>query len=62
VPLPADFVCVINNGAGDLICFQVLDPAGQDTQRTPIMFWDHELDAGQVPRSSLDPSLTGSSP
>ena len=49
VPLPANFVCVMNNGAGALISFKALDPADHDTQRSPILSWDHNSAATRVP-------------
>jgi hypothetical protein len=48
-PIPESYVCVMNDGAGNLFCF---DTARSDQgEVSPIVFWDHELGPDQEPEA-----------
>lgn len=45
-PIPDTYVCVMNDGAGNLLCF---DAAGSTfIKASPIVFWDHEKGSSQA--------------
>lgn len=53
VPLPESWVCVVNDGAGNLASFDTNHVASQSS---PISLWDHELGCDQDP-DTLAPSF-----
>jgi len=46
-PIPGSYVCVMNDGAGNLFCFDTAESgAGAGI---PIVLWDHEIGLDQEP-------------
>lgn len=44
-PIPETYVCIMNDGAGNLLCF---DTAGPNCiKASPVVFWDHEKGSSQ---------------
>lgn len=59
VPLPNSWVCVMNDGAGNLVSF---DTARVAEGSSPMLLWDHELGESQRPEilaSSFQEWLAG---
>ncbi|SRR6266567_9020543 len=51
-PLPSSFVSVMNDGAGNLLCFDSSEISSSGTSR--IYLWDHELGQNQRPEALAD--------
>lgn len=49
VPLPGAYVCVMNDGGGNLLCFDSGRLVAGESSATPMLLWDHELGAEQAP-------------
>ena len=49
-PIPGSYVCVMNDGAGNLFCFDTAKSGGG--AGIPIVLWDHELGQDQEPEVS----------
>lgn len=48
VPLPEGWVCVMNDGAGNLVSFDTGDVVG-NAEYVPVYLWNHELGTNQDP-------------
>jgi hypothetical protein len=48
VPIPNSWICVMNDGGGNLICFDS-KPISENDPIAPILLWDHELGVTQPP-------------
>lgn len=46
-PIPDSYVCVMNDGSGNLFCFDV--DRSRERAGSPIILWDHELGPDQRP-------------
>lgn len=46
-PIPGSYVCVMNDGSGNLFCFDADKSKGG--AGSPIVLWDHELGPDQQP-------------
>lgn len=47
-PLPATWVCVMNDGAGNLVSFDTVSVTPHN-KNCPVMLWDHEFGEGDAP-------------
>jgi hypothetical protein len=56
VPIPSSWICVMNDGGGNLICFDSKAVSETDPN-TAILFWDHELGVTQ-PSDIIGTSFT----
>jgi hypothetical protein len=54
VPLPGSYVCVMNDGGGNLLCFDSGQVRDRERNTIPIKFWNHELDVDQRPEVVAD--------
>jgi hypothetical protein len=49
VPLRGTYVCIMNDGGGNLLCFDSDQVRAGTANTVPLLLWDHELDVDQTP-------------
>lgn len=54
VPMPDGYICVMNDGGGNLLCFDSSGVIAESRDSTPIRLWDHELGVDQAPEFVAD--------